>query len=652
MARRRQAISYLDYLYQKDYKERPVDVRTFICHKDFLGNSTGEGKAIYDIWKVKLDQLLHEDSKTLIVLTGAIGTGKTTAAYIGISYTMYRLLCLKNAWEFFDLSDGDKMAIMFFNLTKTLSKSRGFNLLQSFLLKSPWFLNRSSGITGTINQVVTFPLFEYILGSPYSKGFGSIGHHVITAMMDEVDDPNESLNQKLRILKAYENTNRRFESRFIINGESLGRFWLVASKQERLSFLNTFITQMKSSPKVYIVDIAIWDAKPKTNYCGKKFVVLLGDAYTPPKILKDSEITENSSSADKMIFIPVEYKDDFARDIIGALRDIAGISAEGTRIGKLFSSESLLLKCYDKDKPDPVSVHTIETGLDDDKDYISYFDMSKFRTPLSVPRYIHEDIAFSGDGDCVGLGCSHIKSWRNIPIQQPDGHFTYKREKVVETDFAIRFRAKPGDEVPAFKVRKLILDLRSRGLRIKKFSADLRLASADTTQILGNAGVECEYISLDKKMTAYTEFRDLVNDGRWICGIVPILHLELKNLEYDEEKGKIDHPDKFVEIEVLEDGDVKENVLTGSKDVSDGAVGSVINALWDGKPPTDAKIMEQVFERVASKSEHIDDVKQLVGTLTGVPIPKSATAAPTASVSPAQDRFSKMLKKLGKKSNY
>ena len=80
-----------------------------------------------------------------------------------------------------------------------------------------------------------------------------------------------------------------------------------------------------------------------------------------------------------------------------SLRDIAGVSISASRKGKLFPSEKFLIQCYDQDKPNPVSKNEISTGLKDPVDYITYFDLSKLRSPLSVSRYIHEDILQRGE---------------------------------------------------------------------------------------------------------------------------------------------------------------------------------------------------------------------------------------------------------------
>ena len=635
--------SYLDHLYELDYRERPVDVDTFLCDDNFLGKITKGGKLIYKRWRDELNFFLQEDTKTLIVLTGAIGTGKTNTAVIGITYVMHRILCLKDPWGFFNLSSGDKMAISFFNLTKTLGKSKGFELLQSFLLKSDWFLERAISVTGTQNRTVNFANFRYILSSPYAKGYGTVGEHVIIALMDEVDSPEESIKQKEKVLKAYESTVRRFESRFIINNESIGRFFLVASKQEEMSFLNTFIEEKKGSKNVHIADVPIWEAKPKTNYCGEKFAVSIGDPHTPPKIISSEEIQTAIENKIKVIWIPIEYLRSFEDDIIGSLRDIAGISIDQIRKNKLFPSDKLLRLCYNENKPNPVTVPEIVTGVRDPIDYITYIDLSKLKNPKHYPRFIHEDIAFSNDS--VGLGLSVVKGYRIVDVEKEDGSFEKKKVKVIETELAVRIKASEGDQIPAFKVRKFVLDLKAAGLNISKFTADLRLASTDTFQILDRAGIKCEYLSLDRTPEAYEDFKNLVIERRWTACFWPFLHFELSNLEVDKTTRKVDHPEKVTDVVILREGGVREVVLKGSKDLADGVVGSVKSALTEGPQPIETEKVLEVLEKVkrnpSKQQEHIELIERLAGIKTKkIEIPEKVDT---------KKDFLTILNKVGKK---
>jgi len=599
--------TYLEYMYSIDYRERPVNIRQFISDERFLGKSTGKGNAVYNVWKDSLADIFAEDRFYLIVLTGAIGIGKTYADMIGIAYIMYRVLCLKEPWRYFNLASGSKMSIAFFNLTKTLSSSKGFSLLQSLLMNSSWFTERGI-LRGTKDAYLEFPLFNYILASPYASGYGTVGEDVIAASMDEVDSALVSDKVKLKILKAYESTVRRFISRFVIDGESLGKFFLVASKQDTMSFIDTFVDEHKNSGRMFVVDIPIWEAKPEANYCGEKFKVSVGNVYNPPQILiEQSEVDLALSNGFEVIEVPVEYREDFNMDIVGALRDIAGKSIAGVSKSKLFPTEDIISNCYDPDRVNPITVSTIKIGLKDDIDLIHYLNLEAISLPLNVPRVIHIDIAYSGDGDALGIAMSGVCGWTDSDVETEEGTLATQKVPVVETDFAMRLKAPPGDQIPLHKARQFIFSLRKLGFNIVKVTSDLRLMSADTTQLLERAGFDTGYFSLDKTIQGYLDFRNLVFEGRWVFFEHGFVHFELKNLIYDRTLQKIDHPDKVKDVVLLKEGGIKEVILLGSKDLSDAVVGSVIGAIKESEMPAAAGAMKHLVKKVMSTTA--DDIK-------------------------------------------
>lgn len=605
--------------YGTDYIEAPPTMRRFLTDSDYLGASlrgkgNEPGAAVYPIWHRVLGELSNNPEKNLPIFTGAIGTGKTTAAILGIAHVMATILCLRDPWTYFGKTAAGKMAVVFFNLTQSLGGSRGFGLLQSYLLQSPWFKERGRVCGSGQNPKIEFPIFEYVSGSPYSKGFGVQGHDIIAALMDEVDAPGESDKQRVRVLKAFEAGYRRFENRFVTSSHvddkrlTLGKFFLVASKQETLSFLNTFVAKMKGSPNVYIVDIPVWEAK-EDEHCGIKFPVMLGNIYVPSKVLvqgdrKSFEVDKEAvdlaiKNGFEILQVPVEYLDACQRDIVGALRDYAGVSITGLRKSKLFPSEALIVDCYDSDKIDPVSMLTIETGLHDDVNFAEYLDFSVIRVPLNVPRFIHVDIAYSnksGHGDALGIGMSCISGWTDRTVEDLEDGGLMKVEKcpIVETDFGMRIMARPGDKIPLNKVRKFIIDLkRVYHFNVRLVTYDLGLLSEDSKQILERAGIDCpdKGLSLDKSPQIYRGFRELVHDKRWCCHRNEYLHFELVNLEDDPDKNKVDHPDEIVDIEILENGDSRDIVVRGSKDMADGVVGSVENALRSSIAPPSAEFI-------------------------------------------------------------
>jgi len=593
--------SYLEELNRQTYQERLVSIETFISDNHYLGRSFRQGKAVYPVWHEKLDEIFLDDERYIVAFTGAIGTGKTSMAIVSLLYVMYKLLLLKDPWGYFELASGGKMAITFFNLTKNLSESRGFSYMQSYMMASPWFIERGN-ISGRQELQINFPLFSYALASPYSRGFGTVGENVIAGIMDEVDSPTESKGSRERVLKAYEATVRRFESRFVKEGRCLGRLFLVASKQDEVSFLQPFIAEMQNSNRVYVVDIPIWEAKPDAYYCGEKFLVSAGDAYHAPTIVETEEQLQNAAKESlRVIEVPVEYRTDFERDIVGALRDIAGVSVTGTRSLKLFSSEKFINECYDGTREDPVSQLTITIGLQDNLELIQLLDLAKIRLPRNTPRFIHTDIAFTGDA--LGIAMSGVAGYVDADIEQADGQFQKQRVPLIETDFVMRIKARAGDEIPQHKIRKLVLDLKTAGFNIAKYTSDLRLASTDTLQILKQAGIKAEYFSVDTDIKPYFDFRNLVYEHRWICYHNGYLHFELANLEVDSKRKKVDHPSKVSDVIVLKTGEVRETVLEGSKDCSDAVCGSVINALWSDEVPMDVEAMKKLIRRVTTSKE-------------------------------------------------
>jgi hypothetical protein len=593
--------SYVDHIEKLNYKEKPVDIITFLKDDYFVGQSTGNLKFIYPGWIDILQEIFYNDNKYLVVLTGSIGIGKSTIAILCMAYILYRILLLRDPHQYFQLTGHDAFAVSFFNLTRSLGDSRGFQKLQNVLMLSPFFTKYGGVIRGKEDKYMDIPLYSWILSSPYSRGFGTVGQDIVLGIMDEVDDPTISAGQKKRVLTAYESTVRRFESRFVKDQECISRFFLVSSKQDELSFLETFVEEMKASERILVIDKNQWEIKPKSLYCGDKFSVLIGDAYMPSRIVEPEERIQMLKDGKNIIDVPVELRFDFERDISGSLRDLAGVSVRGTRRYKLFPSERFIEDCFDKTKKNPFQIETIEIGLKDGIELIGLMDLGAIRSPKNAMHFMHMDISFAHD--CLGLAMSSVAGWMEKDVPKEDGTFVTEAVPVIETDFCIRFKAKPEDRIPLYKIRKFILDLKARGIFITKFSADLKLASEDTTQILSQSGIECEYFSVDKTIAPYMEFRNVVFEKRWICHPSKVLYFELKNIEHNRDEDKIDHPEKVKDVEVLDNGTVRTVVLEGSKDMSDAVCGSVYQAMRYAVKPLDIdKAVKALVERRKSQS--------------------------------------------------
>lgn len=586
---------YKDFLIDQNYKERPVDILTFITDPKYLGNTAGN--LVFPVWKDHLRNIFYDNAAYQIVLTGAIGVGKSFIATMGMAYVMHLVLCARDPWGMFNKADGGKIAVVFFNLTKSLGQSKGFGLLQNHLLKSEWFRQRGT-IRGEKDLRVEFDQFEYVLASPNAKGFGTQGVSLCTGILDEVDSPVESENSRMRVLKAYQSTVRRLESRFVQNDKTIGKLFLVASKQDQMSFLNVFVDDMKNSKRVYVADVPKWATMSREDLSGNKFKVAISNGYLESKLLRS---TEDVLWAEKqnlqIVEIPIEFLEDFETNIDDSLRDIGGIAVKGMRKSKLFPIEKTIDDMWDTSRINPVTMPTIQIGMRDEFDLINFIDFSKINVPKNIPRFIHDDTAFSEDARGITMACCYGAI--EINQTQRDGTLKVVKVPMAHVDFIMRLKAREGDHIPIHRIRKLVFDLKDRGFNICKYTSDLRLASEDTFQLLRNGGITAEYFSMDQPIGNYLDFRNIILEKRFNCFPHAYLGFELKNLEYDRSgKGKIDHPMQVKNITHAQDGDVKEVITEGSKDVSDSTAASCLNALRSAPETVDVEGMNKLFSQL------------------------------------------------------
>lgn len=600
-------ISYRDYLNNQIYRSKLVSIEEFYSNPYFLGNSFSGGKTLYPCWKKTLKELFQTDDRYIAVLTGSTGIGKTVCGLIGVLYVMYRHLEMRDIWKFYDMAEGGRVAVAFFNLTKSLSSTAGFNALQGYMLKSEYF--RTRGSLNSDQTKIDFPEIEFLLSSPNSAGYGSTGRHIIAVLLDELDSPNANSTAQRKVLGAFNNTIIRLEGRFLKNKKTPCRAFLVSSKQENASFLNNYIMDMQkdavNASKIYIADFKRWEVLPKTNFCGETFQVSCGDTFNLPRFIKnESDLKFATEKHHQILDVPIEYLGEFSLDLVRAIRDVAGMSVEALKKSRLFPNSKLIDSIWDNTRENPVTLPTIEIGANDDLNLIDFIDFSKFNVPKHVPRFIHTDIAFSHDA--LGLTMSCLYGNKDIKKEMEDGTFKTVRVPCVHVDFIMRIKAKKDDSIPLHKIRKLVLDLREVGFNIRKYTSDLILASKDTFQLLNKAGIPTEYFSMDQPITNYIQFRDLIMEGRINCFPHRQLKMELTYLEYDRSgKGKIDHPDKVRDIIYKEDGDVEEVSEDGAKDLSDSTGASAIVALENGGTAMDVEGMQNMLKKIYSPIEEV-----------------------------------------------
>jgi len=591
----------LNALYKEDYDEIPVDIDTFISDEKYLGKSTKGGTRIWPYWRQAQREIFEPDKDgqmkfQQVILTGSIGIGKSQNAVIGLAYVLYKLLCLKDPQEYYELVSGSEIVIAFFNATLDLSSGVGFTSLQNILQESPWFMERGK-IIGTKNkEYVPNKNIRFKVGSQASHG---IGQHIFAGMLDEVNfvkGSNVHVEQS-KIMDIYSGVLERMKSRFMRKGRLPGVLFLVSSKKSEHDFLETYVQKQKHREDVYIVDKPLWDVKPSRTYSGKWFDLAVGNVYQPSKIVNVGEdLDALKTQGYEIIQVPIEHYEEFVLDIDKALMNIAGISI--SHYTRFISYESIS-GCYCPDK-NPFTSAILVIGF---KDTMSIKDFYKPKLVseeiYTKPIFIHIDTSLTGD--ITGIGAVAVMGYKYV------NHYDINEGTVVPTKeilykhlFSVGIKAPAGSEISFQKTREFIYYLKYV-LEYNIIATSLDgYQSADSKQQLIVAGFQdSTIVSLDRKPDGYLVLKSAMNEKRIAMLDIPELELEAVNLERDNITGKVDHK------------------IDGSKDLMDGLAGAIYNAsLHEAKLNLYQSEFAESFIEYNDDSEVYDVRENLLHNLT------------------------------------
>lgn len=553
----------LESLWYEDYTEIPVSVEEFITNPHYLGKSTRNGESIYPYWRHKYNEIFDESlNYEEIVLTGAIGVGKTRTAVVCLCYLLYKLMCLKNPQEYFKFNEGDKITIFFLNINLKLAEGVGYKTMHQYLLNSPWFMERGTQ-SGRTNLVYNPP---HNIGITFgSKSDHALGQQVYAAFLDEVDftkggvKGGDVLNMQNGIMQAYTTIKERINSRFIKNGIQYGRLFLVSSKKSEHDFIEAYIRKMKNeTDKMLVVDEPQWIIKPEGTFSKETFPVAVGNKSLKSRVLSET-LTEDERKAIikqgyEILDVPVSLRQSFILDVNTALMNLAGRSVAGTTS---FFNYDMFSKCYIKDYKNPFVTDILTIGLHDDLTIADFFELESIPLAVrSMPQFIHIDGSLNGDKTGISsVGVSGKKETKQYAGAQE----IIMEELLYKHIFSVDIQAPQGSEISLEKTRQFIYYLKAVGFNIRGISVD-GYQSADTRQILLTQGYQVDLISLDKTPQGYLALRSAMNDQRLGLISIDLLETELIQLQRDVQTGKIDHP------------------IDGSKDMSDSLAGALWNA--------------------------------------------------------------------------
>lgn len=576
------------------FKYRPATIREF-CGAEYLDIAQsvrpGVMDALVEIFGDTIDTHLISKSREAL-FTGGIGIGKTTLASIALPYMVHWVQCLNNPQEFYGLMSGSRIAFMMMSTSERQARDVLFDDVKARIDNSPWFKQYSPRDT-KFDTRIKFPNDIFIIpGGSEETQFE--GYNILGGILDE-GDSHKSTARKNYAMEGWNTISSRISSRFTnpTLGCHMGLILAIGQKKSNEGFMAKKSEDLRVKSGATVVTMTIWESLGWYNFTDNPSDAVIKQETGNRKsfffdtmrkeILPKEDVPMELRSASHMIEVPMAYFSDFLNDPVKALRDLAGIPPAANdpfipQVDRIIEGYEGWHIRYGDDQP--------VGGRLDKPEFADWF-----RATDALPRSIHIDLAYSGDGDALGMAMGHVAELVD----------TEEEEKpLIAFDFLLRMKAKSGQEIMLSDIRKMVYDLKfHRGFNIKWVTMD-GFNTTDTMQQFHKKKINAAYLSVDKSKLPFTDLREAIYERRCLFPkyMVKYQHsdeeTDLTNIAYrelsqlSEGPRKIDHPP------------------TGSKDVADCMAGVVHNLMNSsqarrgaGRPRTPGGSMDEADVKAA-----------------------------------------------------
>lgn len=127
----------------KDTEKKAARIRDIVSIEEWLDNEYYVGPdalSIYPYWKQHIINIFNSPVRiNEVILTGGLGTGKTTIANIILLRKIYELSCYSNIPALFNLMSSSKIMLAYFNLNLSQALLTGYGQLKEMIDNSPYF---------------------------------------------------------------------------------------------------------------------------------------------------------------------------------------------------------------------------------------------------------------------------------------------------------------------------------------------------------------------------------------------------------------------------------------------------------------------------------------------------------------------------------
>lgn len=564
------------------YKELPPSVEEILDSDYYLGytladGSKGPGHSLYPIWRERLIETYPDKvriDKTVKVVRGALGTGKTTYCLMTQAVNLIRWGIHPNPYPYLGL---DKLTspttIRMFNIDKTRAHDVLVEPFCAWLDHSPYFQERRRDTGEWYPHNVRIETAR--------RPSDVISEVLIGAVLSEFNFfwPETALDIVKTVLG-------RLKSRV---QKGLGLFHTVcidSSDTDEESAVDIFLKTGGWGDDLSIYTISIWEAKKHLQMFflqdPPSFKVYMGDSNTLPFIIPDNYDIENSKlDKDRILIVPSELLSSFTNDIIKALQEHAGIAVNAGN--KFFADKERVKKRFNikSEIPDRVDVDF----FDQEQLWDKVGKLMLKNLPPDRKIYARLDLGIVQDLAGLSFGYGESCEYREVPTVNDKGEIVktriFKGKYRVPVAFAVG--RSPNQETSIEKLENLFLTL-AKQRELACVTTD-QYQSTAFRQAMTLAGIRTYCLSVDRNDNAYVTYKDLLLRGDLDVSDNGLLIKE--TMELERHGHKIDHPED------------------GAKDISDAVSGTVLSMTDDG---------EDAFSQVESQViDNFDAVLQLLG---------------------------------------
>jgi hypothetical protein len=329
--------------------KRPIPTIEEFLTPDYIGD---DALILFPNWKKDLIEIFAP--KSIICrwgVTGAIGTGKSTAGLIAQLYNVYRINSFRNPQLSMGTGPSKPMILQLFTVTKEKAQStliervgillsackdyRKVNHLRDFLefendpeleKLTPWVFN---------GEGFEFPNNVKIYAGSQDRHV--LGEDVFGGMLDEAEFRIGSKGLVDKAFTLYDNIFERIRSRFL--GVRYTLMTLLSSIAHEKGVMATHIAQLRNDPAGKVSQYSIWDTKyPDALKHDGHFWCMRGTQRHPSRVLepRESVLAENDKfdlpPSCTLVKVPKRYQRDFERRTEQSLMNLAGQASMGQEV--------------------------------------------------------------------------------------------------------------------------------------------------------------------------------------------------------------------------------------------------------------------------------------------------------------------------------